>query len=72
MVSRGLKAKAPSTVTAGVTAPTPLVESFRGPSTDNKKQRWCRDDVRINFFYLRGSFKRMIVIYQLFDAALQL
>ena len=46
-----------------------LSKFFTGRSTEHKKQRWWMWDI---VFYLWGSFKCMIVIYQLFDTALPL
>ena len=60
--SRGLKAKVPGAVTASVPAPTPLVEIFTGSAPIDWTQEATMVKVRIFFFYLRGSFKCMIVI----------
>ena len=62
--SPGLTAKAPGAVIACVPVATPLVKIFTGPSTEYKKQRWWR--WAFFFFYLRGSFKCMIVILPMF------
>ena len=67
--SRGLKAKVPGAgaVTARVPAPTPLVEIFTGPAPIDWTQEATMVKVRIYlFFYLRGSFKCMIVILPTF------
>ena len=68
--SPGLKAKAPGAVTAFVfprsrPAPTLLVELFTGPSTTTgtRSNGGEGDDF---FFYLRGSFKCMVVILPTF------
>ena len=69
--SRGLKAKAPGTVTACVPTPTPLVEIFTGPSisTEHKKQQWWMWGF---FFTFEDLSSVWLSFYQRFDAALLL
>ena len=62
--SCGLKAKAPGAITCTALLPAPTSRSSKflqaqRPSTEHKKLRWWRWGF---FFYLRGSFKCMIVI----------
>ena len=67
--SRGLKAKAPGAVTACVPRPTPLVEILqaRRPRLAQELEEATMGKVtNFFFFYLRGSFKCMIVILPTF------
>ena len=72
--SCGLKAKAPGAVTCTALVPAPTSRSSKflkaqHPSTEHKKQRWCRWGL---FFTFEGVSSVWLLFYQRFDTALLL